>query len=484
MASSVDPRPYFDKDTFDAGYSVTYRPGIGVFYPTGKSIIDTIFNTDAKSSKSNRFLRNTYEADLITNSTAGLDSGKTSFWTSLKENTMYVAHKVIRNYLKVIVNQPFDMVRLLLQVGSFNVEHETTIEYNSHVSKNSDNSRTKTTGFGSGVADPNADITASEAADYFFQNDGKAPKKDSEQMTQDQSSKIDRTMENLKILKESNAAMTTSTVELDCNEAHIQPFSLSTLDVMSLVISKDGPISLWKATNVTFIYQALQKTFESWLTGFFSPFLDIPDPFYIDVGYSPDPFRSLLLILIASAVTAVVLAPLDLIRTKFIVTSSKSDDRSLTENLSGLRFYFCPVQLIIPTVIHSCSHNFMKSSIPFALLKLTHNNLSGNLYEYTVKLLGDFAELLFKLPTETVLRRLQVNYLVNQKYNESIKDSIGVEIKEDDLIVKFKRVNRFFDVFSNGPLFRGWKVGIWSVFGRWGLWLVKNSDLKLIEEKF
>lgn len=72
----------------------------------------------------------------------------------------------------------------------------------------------------------------------------------------------------------------------------------------------------FSGTNSTFIYTIASSTLESWATSFFSAVLSLPDAGVVDIADSTNPLASLAVALTASALTALILSPLDIIRTK------------------------------------------------------------------------------------------------------------------------------------------------------------------------
>ena len=88
---------------------------------------------------------------------------------------------------------------------------------------------------------------------------------------------------------------------------------------------------MWKATNATFIYNVLSKAIESWTRSLLSALLNLPDPSALvggpsdiaasalgglDVLDSPSPWTSLAVAVAASSIAGLLLAPLDLVRTR------------------------------------------------------------------------------------------------------------------------------------------------------------------------
>ena len=79
---------------------------------------------------------------------------------------------------------------------------------------------------------------------------------------------------------------------------------------------------MWKANNATFIYSVLQSLLENWSRSLLSALLNVPDlgvrndmDRLVDIA-SPYPWASLCVAAAAAVATGLILAPLDLIRTR------------------------------------------------------------------------------------------------------------------------------------------------------------------------
>jgi fusion and transport protein UGO1 len=99
----------------------------------------------------------------------------------------------------------------------------------------------------------------------------------------------------------------------------------SILEVISQLWTTEGAWGVWKASNATFIYSVLLKTVESWSRSFLAAVVNVPDPgliaglgVVIDVADSSYPWASLGVYVAAAAMAGVILAPLDIVRTKSV----------------------------------------------------------------------------------------------------------------------------------------------------------------------
>lgn len=105
----------------------------------------------------------------------------------------------------------------------------------------------------------------------------------------------------------------------------------SILETLSQLWQHSGATGLWKATHATFIYNVLVKAVEGWTRNLLSALLNLPDSSALagvpsdvvagamgglDVGDSPSPFISLGIAVASASIAGLLLAPLDLIRTR------------------------------------------------------------------------------------------------------------------------------------------------------------------------
>jgi len=105
----------------------------------------------------------------------------------------------------------------------------------------------------------------------------------------------------------------------------------SILEVLSQLWQQSGATGLWRATNATFIYNVLSKATESWTRSLLSALFNLPDPSALsggpseivasvmgglDVSDSPSPMVSLGIAVASAGIAGILLAPLDLVRTR------------------------------------------------------------------------------------------------------------------------------------------------------------------------
>ncbi|CBY01491.1 hypothetical protein IAQ61_003318 [Plenodomus lingam] len=304
------------------------------------------------------------------------------------------------------------------------------------------------------------------------------------------------------------------------------------LEVIAQLWQKESAWGVWKATNSTFIYNFLLKTTEGWFRSLISAVLNVPDPSLLgsasgigglDILDSPSPITSLGVAVAATAIAAILFAPLDLIRTRLIISPITSQPRSIYPCLSLLPTLTISPSLLPATLLHACIPTMISTSTPLFLRSMLSIDpiLTPTTYS-----MGTFAssigELFVRLPLETVLRRGQVAVLqdlesqrVAESYNtlpshpHAHSQDLPQYAQEDDtsfativqpgpyrgILGTMWYIARDEGVTVIGPnaakaasakalgfsrpiktrkgqgvhgLWRGWRVGVWGLVGVWG----------------
>lgn len=435
-------RPYYNPDTFDSGYSVIYKPGLGVVDHSGSTITSKILNNSTfetvnKLISSKSIIQDHYKKDVYSD----LEFSEYFDWSNLNELLKSLINSFFKNYIRCLVSQPFEVVRLLLQSGDF-TDH---------------------------------------SGEDGFTNDG---------VSYDDDEEIEY-FQPIKEEKRTRVVRTTSTKDKQIQKtskkvsAYIKPMSLNTIDMMSSVLSFEGGRGLWRATNATFMINVLNSTIEAWFTGFLSPFFQIPDPFFVDVTHSPEPLTTLLISVFATVFAGLILAPLDLIRTKLIITKiDAKNERSIRNTIRNLKFFTCPVSLIVPTVLNSLFSKLSKKLTPFLLfIKFGIDSTNSPIIYHSFTLLSSLLEITIKLPIETLLRRAQISYLLRTTNN--------FHVNPNQMLIRFAGYKGLlmtpYDIVHSGQsLLHGWRVGCLKVLSSWGLKILENNydDQFYKEEKF
>lgn len=520
MSAVNNLRPYYDQDTFNGGYSVIYKPGVGLIdtetnTPLSVSLASSIFKQTSKKGYGGgdnlgitTFGSRSHLRGIGTNASPNMTDKDYIYdlefqeyfdWNNLSEFFKNLVWNFLKSYCKIVLSQPIDIVRLVLQVGRFDFEKDEAANVRKcrNLESLSESELYK--------AQRNVDSETSEdEINYFIEPE------DSTKLR----SPLSRSITSL-----------SSRRKKDKNKIH--PVSMHTVDILTSIASKDGPLALFKGLNASFIYQTLSHTIEAWITGFLSPFLGIPDPFFLDLTHLTDSTRSLWLSLIACVLTGLVLMPLDLIKVKLMITQfsrpfkliSEEDDsasgsaelresyeaekkinvRSIRDSLRHFptSFLKSPVPSItLLTILHQLSTTMFRKVAPYVMFIRFNidSYLSRNLYTMA-NLILSITEFFVKLPVENLLRKEQVRYLLQPKSTEEDRYRVlTIDNPAHDLIVNFndswykdcdeegKRLTLWRRIKMLG-LFNGWRIGIMNVVGFWGYNIMKQSGTDLREER-
>ncbi|KAK9470747.1 uncharacterized protein V1510DRAFT_422043 [Dipodascopsis tothii] len=252
--------------------------------------------------------------------------------------------------------------------------------------------------------------------------------------------------------------------------------------VLSALWTKDGPWGIWRGTNISFLQTVAASTLDSWLSAFFSAVCSLPDPAVLDsLSDSPRPLLALVVSLAASTLTSLALAPLDIVRTKLILTPPDAQPRSIAASLQCLPSLLCPAHLALPTVLLSAVPKAVARGAPVLFrMRWAVDALTAPALYNVLSLGAAVLELSVRLPLETVLRRGQLAYVGVKRTVVPVGAYRGV-------------LGTMWDVLSaedNGVtgwegLWRGWRLGVLGVLGTWGFRAMRSSSLDLgREERF
>ncbi|KAI5967898.1 hypothetical protein CANMA_002666 [Candida margitis] len=529
-------RPYYDHDSFDAGYSVIFKKGVGLIDPkTSKPITANLSsNIIEKQVNGNNFgsspglIRRAFDRQggvgIQTNKVAGdknfiydlefseyfdvnnmLELLKNLFWTLFKD------------YVKVLAAQPLEITRLVLQVGKFNFngkkkeeKSKRLLDSSQSLSSSSASLKSATGELESSTHQQLGFVDEEEPIDYFqSQSDSQVwanPNTTYEPATPAPPATDKFVPPPLKRLS----------TKKRLRVYKIQPKSLHTMEIMSAIASKDSFLGLFRGINASYLYQVLSHMIEAYITGFVSPFLGIPDPFFLDLTHSNDPFKSLWLSVSACVLTGLVMMPLDLIRVKFMITQPTSialtnngnnedpmqivaeevvqNTRSFRESIRNFPTYYLkhpPTPIIFFTTMYQLSTTVFRKMAPYLLyIKFNIDAYSSPTIYTFVNLLSSIGEFFVKLPVENLLRKEQVRFLLEPKVHDK-KKVITIVKPEENMIVEFNGATSAPDgedltawqKVKQLGLFNGWRVGLLNVVGFWGYNIFKNSSNALKEER-
>ncbi|KAH0545288.1 hypothetical protein FGG08_000587 [Glutinoglossum americanum] len=292
-----------------------------------------------------------------------------------------------------------------------------------------------------------------------------------------------------------SATTTTSTNSHSHSHKLILHSSDSLLEVLSQLWQKESAWGVWKATNTSFIYGVLHKTIECWTRSLLAALLSIPDPGLLpssvlgigslDIADSPSPWASLGIAVAAAGIAGVLLSPLDIVRTRLILTPTTYPPRSLAPTLRTLQTLSLPSPLLAPTLLHATLPTLLTTSTPLFLRQTLQLDPIQTPTAYSLlTFLSHVGELFVRLPLETVLRRGQMDCVM--KGDRSVVTVVDVGAYRGVVgtmwgIVREEGGDGEGGVgIAAGPgkrrkrgqgaegLWRGWRVGMWGLVGVWG----------------
>ncbi|KAK9450962.1 mitochondrial carrier domain-containing protein [Limtongia smithiae] len=254
------------------------------------------------------------------------------------------------------------------------------------------------------------------------------------------------------------------------------------LGAMGALWAKDGPWGVWRGTNITFVESLLFSTLETWLSAFLSAVFSIPDPLMFEIIESSHPLMSLFTSITATTLATLALSPIDIVRTKLILTPTDAEPRSLVASLQCLPSLACPSYLVLPTALSAAVPKLISRGTPYLLrARWGIEQFSSPMAYGILTFVSSTVELFVRLPLETVLRRGQLAYVGVRRTLVGTSDYNGV-------------LGSMWDIISgedNGDsglegLWRGWRVGMLGILGTWGISSVRSraSNYGGREERF
>ncbi|SSD60632.1 related to Mitochondrial fusion and transport protein UGO1 [Saccharomycodes ludwigii] len=513
-------RPYYNPETFNAGYVAVFKPKEGVTDPRGHTlasklkIVQKLKQNETKSGSSSLIGGgNSSTYSLFTGIPGNLEDRSTSnasnnkslhdleladllnfrTWERLSRQ---ILNKFIRQYFRHLIQQPFDVSRLLMQVGEFDaiLSNKNGDNDDLMLRKKMDHDEVLYSGQDK-YNEVDAEDYEEEDVEYFL-TPSSATIRDAE--NGNKKLLLDENNNNALSTKENRNMRVLSVVKNDefevdfNNDKTLKPKVVNTTDILNAIVELEGLRGLWRANHTSFVLNFLASTLDAWFTGFFSPFLSIPDPYFVDIIHSNNIQKSIILSLAASIMTGIILLPLDLIRTRLIICRLSSGDRSLRQWLKKwswkTHFQTVPLDMMLLNVTNSVICMFFNKKLINVFLYYAFNlDQFGNTLIYsTGRFLVKVCELFIKLPLECIYRRCQVSYLCNEN-----RSPFYISQPKHDLSIKpvpYLGILNCINFKNNSiiDLWRGWRIGFLSIVCGYGVKLLKYTDdtSLLREEKF
>ncbi|EEP78999.1 conserved hypothetical protein [Uncinocarpus reesii 1704] len=188
-------------------------------------------------------------------------------------------------------------------------------------------------------------------------------------------------------------------------------------DVLAQLWTTNGATSIWKGSTSTFVYSLLLPTLNTFIRSLLSAIVGYPEDNFSavlesDILASASPGITLVLSCVSAALTSIVLSPVDTARTYLILSPSGHGPNSLFRAIRQLPtpYYLIPPHLLPITVLTSTIPTLLAHSTPLFLksylsLDPVLNPSSWSLFT----LMASGFELAVRIPLETVLRRAQIS---------------------------------------------------------------------------
>lgn len=190
--------------------------------------------------------------------------------------------------------------------------------------------------------------------------------------------------------------------------------------IRAVVRGKEGWMGLWKGTFTTFLLDLATSIVQPILSGIFSIFAPKalnPMP----IAFSPQPLKTLALLMSTHLLTGIIVSPLDLVRTRLIAQSSLQQHRKyngpfdairkILREEGGWRTTYLHPNLLIPTILDYLFRPLFALGAPLFIENALHLDPSSFPISYALaELIVSTLSLGVTLPIETARRRLQLQY--------------------------------------------------------------------------
>ncbi|KAF4120565.1 mitochondrial fusion and transport protein UGO1 [Geosmithia morbida] len=350
---------------------------------------------------------------------------------SIVRNAKDLLDELLWKYTSVLMAQPFEVAKIILQIR----DQDTKAALPTIDAPITPKSRTMSYNSSAYDYDDDSDSDGDEPA-FFTSNVHSTPTPSHTRARTGGQDGVDSPTGSLRSSSSKKPALPEHFINVQSAD--------SVSNVLSALWSKEGVWGVWKGSNATFLYTVLQSLLENWSRSFLSAIFNVPDlgvkddiDRLVDIA-SPYPWASLFVASAAAVATGVLLAPLDLVRTRLIATPTTRGQRRTLANLRSLPSYTCPSELIVPTILNSLVHPVLTLSTPLVLrTRFMIDSQISPLTFSVAKFCASSAAIFVKLPLETVLRRGHMAVLYGKEYIQAL----GGKEQKMDTIVPIGRYN-------------------------------------------
>ncbi|PGH07341.1 hypothetical protein GX51_01885 [Blastomyces parvus] len=315
---------------------------------------------------------------------------------TISDSVKELVEKALWKYTSVLTAQPFEVAKTILQVY---VAQDAQAGVDGR-----DERQRRDHGYRDNYYDEDSAPSSDDESSYFTSDAALTPAPSSRRHRRSRPRITDRRG----YIPPSSAPANKNTLKIK------DPSAL--FDVLSQLWGTSGATSLWKASNSSFVYSLLLPTLNTFIRSLLSAILAFPEEGLSslaepDILTSSSPGSSLLLTCISSALSAILLSPIDTTRTYLILTPLSQGPRSLLRAIRLLPTpsYLIPPHLLPITILNATLPNLITGATPLFLKSYLSLDPSLNPSSWSAfTFLASCLDLAVRFPLETVLRRAQI----------------------------------------------------------------------------
>lgn len=352
-----------------------------------------------------------------------------------------------RFYTRMLVQQPLEISRFLLQVGEWSETETLTPNYEDY------------------DFEANSASSSDDEVDYFV---------DVRDMASYNAHKTSRSKQCVNSSKVRDVRLFRPEHDNLFPEAIKIKDGPYVFSAIGALCEKEGIFSMWRALNASCIVKAATGVVKAWITSFLATSTGMPDPQFVELLQTPDPLRLVLLGALGCAITAAALTPLFVIRARLISTSMTIPDRPRSLRWSLLDtirrgHIIAPWWVVLPTTLCATINHTIVTAAPIILWRCGRigSFSSPMLYQFS-KLGASLVGLTVKMPLETLASRAQLKachpcaraLVVKPVAYQGILHTLCSIVKGET---------------SLSTLYRGWRSEIVGLLSEWGYYALEQN---------
>lgn len=362
-----------------------------------------------------------------------------------KSRLSVVGLSVSRFYAKMLVSQPFEVSRFLLQVGEWDKTKEPTYDdYD----------------FDSGETS-----SSDEEVDYFVDvRDSKTDSNDYSGNEKRHNFRKKYKPSKGRSLQLFNRGDSATNGFINAIELPNGPYIFGLMGSLS---DKEGVFGLWRALNASCLCRAATGVVTAWSTSFLASLGNVQDPQFTNLLQSGNLSTLLAISTAGCALAAALLTPLYMIRARLVSTSLVSNDQPRSLRVSIINMIssgqaLAPWWVVLPTTLASTLHHLVITTAPLVISNyfLLDPFTAPKLYQVS-DLFTSLLGVAVKMPFETMASRAQLK---------------ACHVNPRTLIVRPTEYNGVLSTFwciitgeiPIASLYRGWRSEVVGLLGEWG----------------